>query len=188
MSRPGFLEGVTVAASASLAGGALYQGLRLLTPGSGALRLTVAGLAAGYLWYLLARAPSRVGAVSTVLAWALGALALWWLVPAASLYLALHVGALWLARSFHHQRGVLTAVADLGLSALGLGAAAAALLWSGSLLLACWCFFLTQALFSLTPVPRHPEASGPAADESNERFRNAHRAARAALHRLPAHR
>jgi hypothetical protein len=182
MKTPTFFEGVTVAVVAALAGGALHAALALLLPGTGVLRLVIGALALGYLVYLLSRSPEPVGRVTALAAWGLAAGTLWLLHPPLVIYVALHVGLIWLARSLHFHSGPLASLADLGLSLLGLAGATWAAVQSGSLALSLWCFFLVQALF--VAIPRRPVARARAASTPEDRFERAHRAAGAAVRKL----
>jgi hypothetical protein len=183
MSAPSFLEGVGVAVVASLAGSIGYWAFSAVL--GGGLRLVIAGLSLGYLLYLLARSRERVGRLTTLAAWSLTALALWWLQSPLSLYVLGHLGALWLVRSLYFHSGPLAALADLGLNAFALAAALWALGHTGSLLLALWCFFLVQALFVAIPA-RPPRECGDGAAEPDleAHFQQAQRTAEAALRRL----
>jgi hypothetical protein len=181
MRRPGFLEGVGFALAASLAGAAAHAALA--AAGTGSLRLTIAGLALGYLLYLLARARVRTGRVTALAAWGLAAVGLWLAAPPLPLFLLLHGGLLWLVRALFFHGGFLAALADLGLVLAGLAAAVWAAAGTASLLLAVWCFFLVQAAFAAIPpgLPRpRPEREPP-----EDAFERAHRAAEAALRRQP---
>jgi hypothetical protein len=123
MRRPSFLEGVGVALVASVAGALAYAALSLVgTPGA-VLRLVVAGLGLAYLLYLLGRSAERVGRVTAVAAWTAAAAVLWLVKPPLGLYLLGHATAVWLVRSLYFHSGVLPALADLGLSGLGVVAA-----------------------------------------------------------------
>lgn len=182
MRTPTFLEGVGVALAASLVGGVVYTALAILA-GGGALRLLIAGLALGYVLYLLARSPERVGRVTALAAWGAMAILVWLAAPPLALYLALHLGALWLIRSLFFHSSLFSALADLALVLLALAAAIWAVAHTGSLLLGIWCFFLVQASFVAIPsslaragVGRHHESEDP--------FEHAHRVAQAAVRRL----
>jgi hypothetical protein len=94
-------------------------------------------------------------------------------------------GAVWLNRSLYRYSSLLCALADLGLSALGLAAAIWAATHTGSLFLGIWCLFLVQALFVAIPsnMGRNiAETSAGLGDE--DRFRRAHRSAELAVRRL----
>ena len=185
MKNPSFLEGVTVAMTASLIGSIGYSALAALVSGDQALRLMIAGIGLGYIAYLLSRSRQPVGRVATIALWVLLAAGLWFLQPSLSLYLLAHLGAIWLVRSLYFHGGPLSAMADLALNTLSLAAAVWAFSHSGSLFLAIWCLFLTQALFSAIPpgfgssqksVNEHREVS--------QRFDRAYRNAQTALGKL----
>ncbi len=183
MRRPTFLEGVGVALAASLAGALAYAALtQMATPGS-VLRIVVAGLGLAYLLYLLGRSEERVGRVTAVAAWTLAAALLWLAEPPLGFYLLGHAGVVWLVRSLYFHAGVLPALADLGLSGLGLIAAIGAAVQTGSLLLSLWCYFLVQALFIAIPTRAGVR---PAPAREDDSFERAHRVAEAAVRRLSA--
>ena len=182
MKRPTFYEGVGVALAASLFGSVTYSALSVAVGGS-VLRLVIAGLALGYVVYLLGRSGERVGRVTALVAWCAAAVALWLATPSLALYLLLHVGLIWLMRSLFFHASLLAALADLGLGGLALAAGVWAVVHSGSLLLGIWCFFLVQALFVAIPpsLARRPRGSGGGQEDGFER---AHRVAEAAVRRL----
>jgi hypothetical protein len=185
MTRPGFLEGTLVALAASLAAGALFATLSLALPTVAALRWVIALVAFGYLIYLLGRSGAKVGRVSTVLAWVLvSALGLTVHLPLPT-FVLLHAGMAWLVRSLYFHGGLAAALADLGLTLLGLAASVWALTQSGSLFLAVWSLLLVQALFGLIPanLGRGATAEPPDPDDG---FECAHRGAEAALRRMHA--
>ncbi len=185
MKRPSFYQGVAFALAASLAGGAVHAALTALMPGTGGLRLIIAGTGLAYLLYLLSRSPERIGRVTTVLAWTLGAAAAWLTGPPLGLYVLAHLLMLWLARSLYFHSGVLSSLIDLGLSALALCAAVWALLSTGSVFVGLWCFFLVQALFVAIPERLAGRfVSARPASASEDPFEHAHRAAEGALRRL----
>ena len=184
---PGFLEGVAVAALASLAGGAAQALLWPLLGGAGARGLTLALVGVGYVFYLLRRSPEPAGRVSLLLV--AGAATAGTLVLVPGWLLTVQLGLLWLTRSLLLHRGVLAALADLGLVLLGLGAGLWAITATGSLAAALWSFFLVQALFPTLGVlaarltPGAPATDG---DASDQRFDQAECAAAASLRRLAA--
>jgi len=182
MKSPTFLEGSVVALFAALAGTLAYSAFELVAPGAVALRLIIAGLALGYLLYLLGRSRERIGRVTTLVLWLAATGLLWVLSPPLSLYLLSHLAMVSAARSLYFHQGPLAALADLALAGLGLIAALGAYLHTGSLFLSLWCLFLVQALFVFVPS-RTGVASKDRGDEE-EHFRRAHQAAEAAVQRL----
>jgi len=182
MKRPTFIEGAGLALVAALAGTLSYRGLDLVLPGAVALRLLVAGLGFGYLLYLLGRSRERVGRVTTLAIWLAAASLLWLLSTPFSLYLLVHLAMVWVARSLYFHQGPLAALADLGLTGLGLIAALGTYLHTGSLFLTLWCLFLVQALFVF--IPSRAGVGSKNTGDEGERFRRAHQAAEAAVQRL----
>ena len=182
MKTPTFLEGVGVALAASVTGSVAHTALATVA-GGGVLRLVVAGLALGYLVYLLARSPTRVGRVTAVAVWGAAAVLLWLATPPFAFYLLAHVAALWLLRSLFFHSSLFSAVADLLLSLVALAAGVWAVVHTGSLVLGIWCFFLVQALFVVIPssLARQSTAGG---QSSEDPFEHAHRVAEAAVRRL----
>jgi hypothetical protein len=184
VKRPGFFEGAAVALVASLAGGACYSALTSVFPSAAVFRLVVAALGLAYVVYLLRQSEERVGRVTAIVLWLVAAVALWIFGPPSLLYLCAHLGLVWLVRSLYFHSSLLSALADLGLVALGLAAAVWAARQSGSFALSLWCFFLVQALYAAIPA-RFPGESGPAGvTVPEDRFQLAHRAAEAALRSL----
>lgn len=183
MNRPGFFQGVVVAA---VLGFFASASVATLTPfvGLGAVvRLVIPLLGLAYLLYLLNRSAERLGRVSTLTLWTAMSVVTWWFAPPLPLYLMVHVGAVWLVRSLYFYSGVMPALMDLGLSALSVSAAAWAITRSGSVFLATWCFFLVQALFVAIPRSVQHETDRPIPAD-NDNFERARRQADAALKQL----
>ena len=185
MKRPTFFQGAIVAAVLAFFASAVVA---TLTPfiGLGAvIRVAIPALGLAYLLYLFSRSKERVGRVTTISLWSALAAITWWVAPPLPLYLAIHVGAIWLVRSLYFYAGVLPALMDLGLSTLSVSATVWAITRSGSVFLATWCFFLVQALFVIIPptvkgkknAVRNPVAN-------NENFEKARRQADQALRQL----
>ena len=185
MKRPGFFQGVLVAATLAIAAGVLGTVLAPLMGLPALVRLLIPALGLGYLLYLLGRSGKRTGRFTALAAWAAMAVASGWFAPPLPFYLAIHAGTIWLLRSLYYYYGILPALLDLGLSAASIAVTAWAALHSGSLVLATWCFFLVQALFvAIPPAIRDPErAAGPATPQ-NQNFERARRQAEAALQQL----
>jgi len=183
MKRVGFLSNVGVALLLSLLGGAGYAGLRLALGPATALQVVVAGLAGGYLLYLLMRAPERTGRVVAFSAWLAGTAAALMFSPHLGVLLCAQVLMIWLLRSLYFHSSAFAALADLLLSALAVGAGIWAAEQSGSLFMTAWCFFLVQALFVCIPAkfPRSQEDRDASAPDT---FMHAHRAAESAVRRL----
>lgn len=185
MKQPSFLEGVGVALVAALLGSVLHTALSPIGDGDGLLRLLIAGLGLGYIVYLLIRSPERVGRITSLVGWGLAAVAIWLLQPSLPLFLLVHLGLIWLVRSLYFYAGLLSALADLVLTGLGLAAGIWAATHTASLFLGLWCFFLVQALFVAIPAAVNRDtAAGLSHQASEDPFHYAHRAAESALRRL----
>lgn len=182
MKRPSFLEGAVFALAASAGGGVLYWGLTTVLSGWIVARMLTALMAFAYVLYLLARSQTRTGRVTVIAAWSAVAAATWMWSPPLLVYLAVHLGLVWLVRALYFRGSVLTALADLGLVVLGSAVAAWAVLRTGSPWIGVWCFFLTQALF--TAIPADLRRKRPASPVAGDAFDRAHRAAESALRRL----
>lgn len=180
---PSLGTGLLAALVFSACGAALLAALSPWLGAGTALRAVVGLLGFAYVLYVIAQSGERVGRLTTVVCWlaAAGGVALLGLpFPA---YVLAHLGAVWLVRSLYYYSGLVAALADLALSALGAAFAVWAAQRTGSPLLALWCFFLVQAFHVL--IPRSPARRGAAAFAGpDDAFARAHRAAEAAVRRL----
>ncbi len=185
MKRPSFFHGVLVAAVLGFFASAVVATLTPFVGFGTVIRLVIPTLALTYLLYLFSRSEERVGRVTTLFLWSALAAITWWVAPPLPLYLLIHVGAIWLVRSLYFYSGVMPALLDLGLSSLSITATVWAIIQSGSVFLATWCFFLVQALFVVIPtaVKRKHSATRNAATDSNK-FEHAKRNADQALRQL----
>ncbi len=187
MKRPTFMEGAIVAAAASVGGAVLFGALTTVFAMGPVLRLLITVIGLAYVIYLLRRSEERVGRISVLTVWTASAAMIWWLSPSLPVYLCLHVGMIWVIRSLYFHSGILSSAADLGISALALAAGVSGGLYTSSIFLGVWCFFLTQALFVAIPAVsgwRGPERTG--THVPNDRFDRAHRAAESALCKFPS--
>ena len=183
--KPSFLEGAAVAAIMSVAGSVLYRVEAPLYGNPSALHGVCAALGCGYMVYLLARSDGRSGRVTLAVGWALAAAAIAVWNPSLSVTLAAHLALIWLVRVLRFHSHLITAAADLVLSAASLLAAAWALLQTGSVLASLWVLWLVQAAFVLLPAPGNAApAAVPAAGDAQARFERAARTAEAALRAL----
>jgi len=182
--RPRFRHGVVAAALLALLATFL---IAVLTPFLGlesVIRLAVPLLALTYLLFLFRSTRARTGRVVTLSAWSLMALVAWWGDPSLPFYLLLHVGAIWLIRSFYVYSGVLQAALDFALSTLAVLTFTWAFMRTGSVFLATWCFFLVQALWPLVPGAFQRSKSKVEQLRDNQSFERAQRQADAALRQL----
>lgn len=182
MRRPGFLQGVAVAAALSVAGAAFvavflpFLGIATLA------RLAVSGLTFAYVLYLLGRSGEKRGRISVLLLIAAVAFASWFSVDSFAVYVLVHAAAIWLVRALYFYSSALAALADLGLSGLSAVVALGTLMRTGSAFLAIWAFFLTQALFVVIPATLRRRAKQSAAQTDG--FERSRRQAEAALQQL----
>jgi hypothetical protein len=180
---PSLGAGLAVAFVLSASGAAVLTAATPWLGGATALRAVIALLGLAYTLHAIARSGERVGRVTTIAAWIVIAGAVWLLRLPLPGYVLAHIGLVWLARSLYYYSGLLSALVDLGLSALGAAFAVWAAQRSGSAWLALWCFFLVQAFHVL--IPASLRSSGAAAlDAADDVFGRAHRAAEAAVRRL----
>ena len=173
MKRPGFIQGVLIAAVLAFVGGTVLAALTPFTGIGAAIRLLIPAVSLAYVLYLLRVSGERTGMVATVSVWCALSAITWWFAPPLPLYVLVHVGAIWLVRSLYFHSGFIAPVIDLALSAVAVSAFVWALTRTGSAMLALWTFFLVQALFIAIPkyVPRRREQARTASNEGFERAR-----------------
>ncbi|MCP3866592.1 MAG: hypothetical protein GY703_00550 [Gammaproteobacteria bacterium] len=185
MSRPGFVEGIGVAVVAALGGGVTYELLNVPFEGELAIRLVIAGEAFGYLLYLFARSHERIGRVTLVTFWLLVTVAGMFLIPSLVAFLVIQVAFIWVVRSLYFYSSLIPAVIDLGFTFLSATAAVWAVLQTGGVFAAVWCFFLVQSFIPLFPLGfGEPSEGKPNNDPEAERFQNAFQVARGAVQEL----
>jgi hypothetical protein len=185
MKRPGFFDGVVVAAVLAFFASAIVA-VFIPFVGVGAVsRLLIPALGLAYLLYLFGRNGERTGRVTTLGIWGAMTMATWWFAPVLPLYLLIHVGAIWLVRSLYFYSGVFPALIDFGLSSLSAVASIWAISRTGSVFLATWCFFLVEALFVMIPPTfTGKRESQPDPPIDNDNFDRARRQADQALNQL----
>jgi hypothetical protein len=181
--RPSLGLGLGAAVVLSACGAALLAATTPLLGQAVALRAVIALLGLAYVLYAVGSSGERVGRLTTIVCWAALASATWLAGLGLGGYLLVHLGAVWLVRSLYYYSGVLPALVDLGLTALGAAFAAWAALRSDSAWLVLWCFFLVQAFHVLIPASL-TRAGAEAHAAPSDAFARAHRAAEAAVRRL----
>ena len=185
MKVPSFSEGIGVALVGSLAGSGLFAAMGWLLEGVGVFRLVIALLSFVYVIYLMVRSPVRSGRLVVMAAWMLVAFSTWILFPPLLLYLLVHVLLIWLVRILYFHSNVLSAFMDLALSGFAFAMAAGATMWTHSVFLGMWTFFLLQALFVLLPSGKGKSTvSRRRRRDAPDHFEQAHRMAEAALQKL----
>jgi hypothetical protein len=185
MKRPGFLEGVGVALAASIGGGVLFSALTTVFNTDFVLRLLIAAIGLLYVLYLLSRSGEKVGRITTIMLWLTSAFAIWLMGLGLPLYLMVHLGFVWLIRSLYFHSSLISALADFALLLFGMAVAVWAVLQTGSLFIAVWCFFLVQALFVAIPGTwKQSHKPGVLLNSEEDPFQYAYRTAQAALIKL----
>jgi hypothetical protein len=182
--RLSFARELDAAVVLSLCGGAAVAALAPWIGLAPTMRGAIALLGLAYVLHLLRSSGERVGRMTTIACWAVAAAAAWLGGLAFVPYVLTHVGLAWLVRCLYHRAGLLTSLADLGVSLLGAAFAAVAWQRTGSVWLALWCFFLAQAFHALIPATLSRERT--ATEGTDDSFSRAHRAAEAAVRRLSA--
>jgi hypothetical protein len=160
--------------------------LAALTPFFGwstALRAVIALLGFAAVLDVLASSRERVGRVTTVAAWTLGAAIAAGVPLPLTAYVLVHAGLLWLVRALYRYSSLVPALGDFALCLLGAAFAAWAAQRTGSAWLALWCFFLVQSFHVLLPESLNRTA-GDARDDGVDAFTRAQRAAEAAVRRM----
>ncbi len=189
MKRLSFIEALCFAALLSVVGTVLA---RVLSPLFGAAliaRALCTALSLAYVLFLLLRSRLQCGRVSLLSGWLCAALLIAVFCPSLLSMAAAHLSLIWLTRALLFHTSLLTALADLGVSALSLAAGCWALLETGSFFASLWSVCLLQAGCALLPVPlgKSPRSAGYGHDHE-QRFTRAARAAEQALRSLTSSR
>jgi len=185
MKGPTFFQGVIVAAVLGFFASALVAVFVPFAGTDAVTRLVIPGLAFSYLLYLFGSNSERTGRVTTFALWGTMTVATWWIVPSLSVYLLIHIGAIWLVRSLYFYSGILPALMDMGLSAMSTVVSLWAISRTGSVFLATWCFFLVTALFVAIPQTVRKTRRTPSdLPIEHENFERAKRQADQALRQL----
>ena len=182
MKTASFNEGLFIALISSITGSIIYYLLSVFVADSYIFRLLISLGSLAYILYLLSRSQTHVGRASVVGAWMIIAVTIWFYWPPAAVFILVHIAIIWLIRSLYFYSSIVSALADLGLNLLSIAAAFWAAQTTGNLFLSIWCFFLTQALFVV--IPKNLLATDKPQVLTDDRFRNAHRAAQSALGKL----
>lgn len=203
MKPKSFIHGAIIGLVISAISTGCYQTLRMtLDPYSAcAVAITLATLL--YLVFLFAdksaRQDSKKGRVTLLFSFIAFSTVALLISPPITAIAILNLFWVWLARSFYRHKYILSAAADLALCTFSLFASVAAGVYSQSVFLAFWSFFLTQAMIipSLEYCRRRFERGGTlplresfvsgsltASPHNEGAFKQAHLAAEQALDRL----
>ncbi len=185
MRKITFWNGVVIAFLASVIGSIGFFVLTFIFSEDCTIRLLISVLAFAYILYLLSRSQERIGRITVMLAWFILLTMLWLFYPPLTLFLVLHILALWLIRSLYFYASLFSSLADLSLNALGIASSFWALHHTSSLFLTFWCFFLVQALFVYIPNEiKRPNLDETALANSETAFKRAYQTAEAAVRKL----
>jgi hypothetical protein len=190
--KPGFLGEATFGFVVSLVGAAVALSLSFAMPGSIVVRLIVAGLGLTLVLRAIGRSSEKTGRVVTVVVWLAVAAGITVVDVGLPVYVAVHLGLVWLARSLFCCSRLIEAGLDLGLTLLAISFGILAAVRTESVFLATWCFFLVLAFQASIPrvAARMTAPAGrelPAGDP-NRGFAEAFKAADEALHRIAGRR
>lgn len=190
--RPGFLGEVLFGFAVSLVAAAVALTLAFVVPGALVARLLIAAIGLTLVLRAIGRSSERTGRIVTVVVWFAAAAAVWLGGASLPVYLATHLVLAWLARSLFSYSRLLEAGLDFGLCLLAISFAVFAAVWTESVFLASWCFFLAQAfrvaIPGLAARLTTPGARDEPAGDPNRGFADAFKAADEALHRLAGQR
>jgi hypothetical protein len=185
MNKLTFWNGVVFALLGSLIGSIGFFALTLVFSEDCAIRLLTSGLALAYILYLLINSQERTGRITVLGAGIILWIMLWIIYPPLTVFIVLHVLAIWLIRSLYWYASLISSLADLGLNALSFASAFWALHHSGSLFLTFWCFFLVQALFVYIPTGiKKANLANAVIPDSESDFNRAYQTAEAAVRKL----
>jgi len=183
MKVPSFYEGVAVALISSFVGSVLYFSLSSLFSDSFLIRLLISIIGFVYILYLLSRSQERIGKPIIIVLWPLLSLSLWLIWPPITLFVLLHIVAIWLIRSLYFYSSILSSLADLTLNLFSVAVAIWAAHHTGSIFLSIWCFFLVQALFVAIP-DNLQHRSKMKQTKAEDRFHRAYKTAQSAIQKL----
>lgn len=182
--RPGFLEGVVVALVASMAISISLSVFDWVLPLGMLARVVISVSGLAYLLYLFSRSKEKIGRLTTLAIYVLVVISSWIYMPSIPWFGITHLGLIWLVRSLYFYSSILSALLDLGLTALAVIAAIAAYLHTGSLFLALWCLFLGNAMFAWIPVNWQSHAGNKKSGTSPDGFDVAYQSAENAVRKL----
>jgi len=185
-----FLREVGLGFLLSVLAAAVTTTALIFFPGGGVVRAVIAAVACAYLVVTLGRSGVATGRIVTMVIWITAVGAAWFAGLGIAAYLAVNIGLLWLVRALYLHSSLLEAALDLCLVVLAASFATWAAIRTDSVLLACWSFFVVQALHVGIPAVcagllRRAPAAG-CDEHANRRFAEAGKAADEALRRIAA--
>ncbi|MGD8926412.1 MAG: hypothetical protein PVG20_06165 [Thioalkalispiraceae bacterium] len=193
MRRPVFSEGIIVAILASLIVTVVFTVLSAFFPTRWLLQALIAGISFSYVCYLLVRSQEKIGRLTAIAVWGVVTVATWMFSPSMIISLFIHLGMIWLVRALYYYTSLLVALLDLGLILFGMAASIWTMMYTHSLFLSVWCFFLIQSLFVLLPsdlksgfLKKTSRTSRQTATQ-DDAFEQAYTSAKSALRQLTVH-
>jgi len=189
-----FFRSTLIALLVSATASVLYLSLSLLFDHLVAIQVSSSFATLAYLFYLLSQAEVHFGRVSSVGAFLVCSLLVWFVSPPLLVLSIFNVGFIWLVRTIYFHNNAFLAVADLAFSVIAFTAALAAATQSQSVFLAFWSFFLAQAMimpvlnFAAKKFTFGRDTSYPHETENHHQqsFHRAYRNAENALRKLAA--
>ena len=192
MKRPAFSEGIIVAILVSLTVTVVFTVLSSFFPTRWLLQALIAGVSFSYVCYLLIRSQEKTGRLTVIAVWGVITVVTWLFSPTMIITLFVHVSMIWLVRALYYYTSLLVALFDLGLTLFAMAAAIWTLMYTNSLFLSVWCFFLIQAVFVVFPSDLKPVSANKSNQTSKQNssqddvFEQAYLSAKSALKQISA--
>lgn len=187
-----FLREATFGFVVSVIAAVLTTSLAFVLPTAVVVHALIAALGLTLVLRSLAQSRERIGRIVTLALWSVAAVLVWFSGLGIAATVAIHLLLAWLVRALFTRSRLLEAGLDFGLALLAASCATYAALRTGSVFLACWSFFLVQALGAGVPALAaawtRPRAPSLPADDPNAGFALAAKAADEALTRIAARR
>ena len=185
-----FFREVGIGLLLSVLAAAVTTAALVFFPSGIVIRAVIAAVALAYLVVLLGRSAEKSGRIVMLAIWLAVIGAAWISGIGIAGYLAINIGLLWLVRALYLHSNFIEVALDFGLIVFAAGFATWAAVRTDSVLIACWSFFVMQALHvSIPAISARVIRSAPETqfdDNPNRRFADASKAADEALRRIAA--
>lgn len=189
MKRPSIFYGLIVAFGVALFVAVFSSASSVFFGGTTRVVLVATAATVIYLWHVLSARKHHAGKALvwfSIAAWICGSAIF---SPNLGLFIWSLVALIWFARSIFAYSSLLSGLLDGGLCFIASGFAAFGFGWSGSLAVACWCFFLVQALWvvipeSMSAVAMKRKTEKEKAKSAANKFERAYQAAEGAVEQL----
>ncbi|MEM7466373.1 MAG: hypothetical protein AAF387_05750 [Pseudomonadota bacterium] len=176
--KPSFIEGAVLALILSALGSLSYSLLSFFFVSTSAGLMIAGVVCALYVFYLLRRSTRKSGKLVSAVA-TLAILLVAMLVPVSIIALAAALLFLiWLLRSCYFRTGAFDSAGDLALIIGGAGLAIFTAMYTSSLFLSLWSFFLVQAFHVFLPAITRSHTKN---NRHDDPFERAHANAESAL-------